>query len=236
MSEVVKVALVAEGITDYEVIKASIESMLNGRAFDVKLLQPEESVAFGAGNAGSLGGGWRGVYKWCNQAMSRCGGIISDDVVFMAYDLLLIHLDVDVSGEDPANDRYSPIPELKGVLPCRKSGNTPQQDAKLLRDVLLSWIGQTEKPSKVVLCTPCMSTETWVMAVYFPNDSQMNSKGWENHENPEGRLGAQPARSRFKKSHKDYSLRYGSFVSGWPRVVERLTEAARYNKDFLESL
>jgi hypothetical protein len=57
MSRTVRIALVAEGVTDYEVLKAAIESMLNGQSFDMKLLQPEGSVAFtGAGSAGALGG------------------------------------------------------------------------------------------------------------------------------------------------------------------------------------
>jgi hypothetical protein len=46
MSDTLKIALVAEGITDYEVLNAAIESMLNGRSFDLKLLQPEGSNAF----------------------------------------------------------------------------------------------------------------------------------------------------------------------------------------------
>ena len=46
MSSTVRIAVVAEGVTDYEVLRAAIESMLNGHSFDMKLLQPEGSVAF----------------------------------------------------------------------------------------------------------------------------------------------------------------------------------------------
>jgi len=46
MSETVRIALVAEGVTDYEVVRAAVWSMLKGRSFDLKLLQPEGSVAF----------------------------------------------------------------------------------------------------------------------------------------------------------------------------------------------
>src|ERR1700692_65308 len=57
MSNTLRIALVAEGVTDYEVLRAAVESMLNGQSFDIKLLQPEGSVAFtGAGNAGPRGG------------------------------------------------------------------------------------------------------------------------------------------------------------------------------------
>ena len=71
MSSTVRIALVAEGVTDYEVLKAAIESMLMGKSFDMKLLQPEGSVAFtGAGSAGAFGGGWKG----CIQVVSAGHG------------------------------------------------------------------------------------------------------------------------------------------------------------------
>ena len=121
MSSTVRIALVAEGVTDYEVLKAAIESMLAGRSFDMKLLQPEESVAFtGAGAAGPLGGGWKGVYKWCLQAATRSGGSVRNDPLFLAYDILILHLDADVASEDPANYPVNPIAELSGVLPCEQ--------------------------------------------------------------------------------------------------------------------
>lgn len=80
MSSTIRIALVAEGVTDYEVLNAAIESMLNGQSFDMKLLQPEGSVAFtGAGSAGALGGGWKGVYKWCLQAV--CGAVAACETI-----------------------------------------------------------------------------------------------------------------------------------------------------------
>ena len=115
MSNTVRIALVGEGVTDFEVLKAGIDSMLNGRSFDLKLLQPEESLAFtAAGAAGSLGGGWRGVYKWCLQAALRGDGVLSGDPLFISYDLLIIHLDADVASENSEGD----IPDLAGMLPC----------------------------------------------------------------------------------------------------------------------
>jgi hypothetical protein len=75
MSDPLRIALVAEGVTDKVVLEAAVQSMLNGQTFILTLLQPEESVAFtGAGHAGPLGGGWKGVYKWCRQATVRAGG------------------------------------------------------------------------------------------------------------------------------------------------------------------
>jgi hypothetical protein len=237
MSESLRVALVAEGVTDYEVIRAAVESMLNGRSFDLKLLQPEESVAFtGGGDAGRLGGGWRGVYKWCLQAVDRGGGMLSGDPLFVGYDLLLIHLDADVAGEDPAKDRYFPIPELDGVLPCEKACPPPQATTDALRLVLLSWVAENQVPDRTVFCTPSKSTEAWVMAIHFPNDREMSRLGWECHPKPESRLGQQPLAQRFAKKHEDYLDRQVHFVSHWPQVVARLSEAARFQNEFLAAL
>jgi hypothetical protein len=234
MSKTINIALVAEGITDYEVLTAAIESMLNGRSFDMKLLQPEESVAFtGGGNAGPLGGGWRGVYKWCLQAVERGGGSLREDPLFAGYDLLVLHLDADVAMEDPAKDGNKPIPELEGVLPCVKPCPPPNATTDLLRKVFLSWIGETQTPPKTILCTPSKSTEAWVMAAFFPNDNEMIRRGWECHPNPASRLAQQPVGKRFAKRQQDYQVRHADLQERWPSIVERLSEARRFHDDFV---
>lgn len=230
----IRIALVAEGVTDFEILHAVIEVLLNGASFDLKLLQPEESVAFtDQGNAGPFGGGWKGVYKWCLQAVQRGGGRLSDDPLFFGYDLLLIHLDADVAHEDPANSKISPIPELAGVLPCAKPCSTPRDTADALRLVMLSWVGEDATPPATVLCTPSKSTDAWVMASLFPNDREMNKVGWECYLKPERRLSQQPVRTRIKKSQEDYSNCRAEIQSNWERVYKTLFEAKRFQDEFL---
>lgn len=232
-----RIALVAEGITDHAVLSAAIESMLNGRSFVLTLLQPEGSIAFtGKGNAGTFGGGWKGVYRWCLQATQRGGGRLSNDPLFLGQDMLLLHLDADVSGEDPSNNTISPIPELAGILPCEQPCPPPSATTDLLRNMMLAWIGETHTPPKTVLCTPSKSTEAWVMAACFPKDKQMARQGWECHPNPESRLGQQPKGKRFAKNHDDYSERNSKLQAGWPSVVARLTEARRFQNDFVAAI
>jgi hypothetical protein len=234
MSNTVRIALVAEGITDYLVLKAAISSMLGNRSFNVKLLQPEESVAFiGAGDAGPLGGGWRGVYKWCLQAAKRGGGRVSDDPIFQTYDVLVLHLDADVASEDPANHKQNPIKALNGVLPCELPCPEPRHTTNALRTILLSWLGESESPPKTVLCTPSKAIEAWVVAIFFPKDPEMTKKGWECHPNPANRLGQQRKKHRFRKSQTDYQDRESAIQTGWHRVVSRLSEAKRFNDDFI---
>jgi hypothetical protein len=121
-----RIALVAEGVTDYEVPRTAIESILDGRSFVTKLLQPKESAAFsGASAAGPLGGGWRGVYKWCLQAAQQGSGSARGDPLFLSYGMLILHQDADVAGEDPANDPGNPIVGLSGVLPCEQPCTPP---------------------------------------------------------------------------------------------------------------
>jgi len=207
MSNTLRIALIGEGVTDYVVLSAAMESMLSGRSFDLKLLQPEGSLAFtGAGDAGPLGGGWKGVYKWCIQSAVRGSGHVSDDPVFVSYDLLVVHLDADVAGEDPANDAIDPIPELAGRLPCEQPCPPASATTGALRAVMSSWLGEAETPPRTVLCTPSKSTEAWVMAACFPTDRGMATKGWECHPKPATRLDnsgsrrASPRRVRITKN------------------------------------
>lgn len=229
-----RIGLVAEGITDFVVLKSAIESMLDGRSFDLKLLQPEGSVAFaGRGQAGALGGGWKGVYRWCVQAASRGGGALRDDPLFAGYDLLILHLDADVACADPANDVVAPIPELAGTLPCEQDCPPPGATTEALRLVILSWVGESEVPSRTVLCTPSKSTESWVLAALFPKDQEMRRKGWECHPNPAARLAQQPKRQRISKSRSDYEARALDLRRLWPDISMKLSEAERFRKEFL---
>jgi hypothetical protein len=233
MSSTLRIALVGEGVTDYVVLSAAIESMLNGRSFDMKLLQPEGSVAFtSGGSAGPLGGGWKGVYKWCLQSAARGSGHVSGDPVFESYDLLVLHLDADVAGEDPANHKKHPIPALAGHLPCEQPCPPASATTNRIRAVLLTWLGETVTPPRTVLCTPSKSTEAWVMAVCFPSDSEMIGKGWECHPKPATRLGQQPQKKRFSKTRAEYEKRQAQFQAGWPDIAARLSEAARFQDDF----
>jgi len=227
MSSPVRIGLVAEGITDYVVLNAAIDSMLAGRPYDLKLLQPEESVAFtGAGDAGQLGGGWKGVFKWCQQAIRRNNGHISNDILFNLYDVLILHLDADVAGEQSPDHG----------LPCEKPCPLPCATTDPLRAILLHWAGEQQTPPKTVLCTPSKSTEAWVMYALFPNDREMKKKGWECHPYPEGRLAQQQKQHRIAKNQRDYERRAPEIRDRWGALAAGLTEAHRFQQDFISQL
>jgi hypothetical protein len=55
MSEILRIALVAEGPTDKIVIEAALRAILGGRLFKLQQIFPEESAAFAL-----MGTGWVG--------------------------------------------------------------------------------------------------------------------------------------------------------------------------------
>jgi len=63
-----RIALVAEGPTDYVILEAALKAFL-GRDFVLIQLQPEATQP-------EMGSGWCGVLKWCYEASKRCIGPI----------------------------------------------------------------------------------------------------------------------------------------------------------------
>ncbi len=230
MSESLRIALVAEGETDKAVVSAAIAALVGDRSFILRLLQPEDSLALEPAGpfTGVKSGGWCGVYRWCQDVVGRSGRL-SDDPLFLAYDILIMHLDADVAGksyadcsiDDPVND-----------LPCEQPCPPPAASTDRLRQLLLRWVGETQSPPRTVLCTPSKSIEAWVMAALFPQDAEMRRRGWECHPEPAGRLAQQPSAVRIRKSKADYLAKQSDITGAWPRLCGHMTEAARFSDDF----
>lgn len=239
MSNPLRIGLVAEGVTDFVILHSALESIFQGSGytFDLKLLQPEESIAFsGAGKAGVFGGGWLGVYKWCLQSVEIGGGSLSGDPLFENIDFVILHLDADVADEDPSKNPHNPFIELNEMLPCSKPCPPASNTTKELRSLLLRWVGEVSVPDKVVLCTPSKSTEAWVMAALFPNDSQMKKKGFECFPKPEDRFAQQKNDARIKKNRSDYEKISRRFTEAWPKLILQLSEANRFDSDLKKVL
>jgi hypothetical protein len=232
MSNPVRISLIAEGITDYVVLKAAIEVILQARPFDLKLLQPDASVAFTRqGAAGTLGGGWPGVLKWMMASVNRAGRL-SSDPLFLNTDLLILHLDADVASLTPALNNDRSINGLVSDLPCEQDCPPPSDTTNRLRAVMLKWVGEDATPSKTVFCTPSKSTEAWVVTLFFLTDKELIKKGFECHPNPAKRLSVQPIANRFDKSEKDYTARHQNFKVGWNWLTTNLSEAKRFQDEF----
>jgi hypothetical protein len=224
MSERLRVALVAEGPTDKVVLRSAISSMLGGRSFILTQLQPEESLPFGR-----IGTGWVGVYRWCREAVRRDGGSLRNDVLYNTYDILILQLDADVAEKTYASGN---IHEAVEDLPRRQPCPPPAASTNPLRNVLLRWAGETTVPPKTVLCTPSKSMEAWVLAALFPND-EAALNGIECWPRPENRLGQQPVGQRIQKRTEDYENRSEELKRAWPNLAVNLTEAQRFQNEFL---
>ena len=232
MSEPLRIALVAEGPTDRVVIASAFRAILGKRAFVLTQLHPEGSLVFG-----EMGTGWAGVYRWCRNSAARGGGHLGRDaLVFQNYELLILHLDAGVAGENYANGSITARPE-DGSLPCELPCPPASATTNALRAVLLTWCGEISLPARVVVCMPSKSTEAWVVAALFPNDLAL-LKGIECFPKPETRLGQQPKKHRFRKRAQDYEDRSEEFKETWPGLVVPgvLGEARRFQQEFLAAL
>jgi hypothetical protein len=229
MSDPLRVALVAEGPTDKAVIGAAIRNILGDAPFILRQLQPEESVAF---LVPANGAGWGGVYRWCQKALTRSNGAIQTDILFLTYSLLILHLDADVATENYAN---AGINHSVNNLPCAGQCPPASVTTNALRAVLLNWIGQVAVPPKILLCTPSMNTEAWVLCALYPGDPVVKGGTLECLGQPENRLQAKPMRGRLvtrgKKLLEAYKARANEITEAWPRVRHICTEAERFSTD-----
>lgn len=150
-----RVRLVCEGPTDSDVIAAVLDAHLHGREYQLTRLQPDGSLY--GGDAGPHGGGWKGVRGWC-RAAAEAGGLEAVGALGPDVDVLVIHVDADVAAD----------PEHGVLRPC------PPPDATIeaVEAIVMSWLGVTTLPARVVLWVPCMATESWVLRGLFPTAPQ----------------------------------------------------------------
>jgi len=162
----------------------------------------------------------------------RAGGYLRDDVLYLAYDIVVLQLDADVADERYANGS---IVETVQDLPCSQDYPPPAASTDPLRRVLLRWAGEEEVPAKTVLCTPSKSTEAWVVVALFPDDIAVR-KGIECCPDAASRLGQQPLARRIRKRVSDYEAKAKDLCNAWPRLTASLDEARRFEAEFLRAL
>ncbi len=226
-SKVIKIGLVVEGTTDFKILEAVIGSLLTGRQLIITELQPLLDSTFNA-QPGSTGVGWPGVYRWCKQAVADNDGKLSGHVLFSRYDVLVVQIDADV-----ARTTYQKghIQDASGDLPCSEVCPPCSATTNKLRSVMLRWMGETETPHHVVLCTPAQALESWVLAALFPEDALVQSGGLECQRNPKGQLRNRPRAEKIS-TPADYEAKAVEVAVEWKNVCSICTEAQRFNVDF----
>jgi hypothetical protein len=228
MSDPLRVAVVAEGLTDIVVLKAAIGALLENREFVATVLRPELSQGL------DPSGGWTAVYSWCRQMVKQAGGPAPGNSLFDAHDLLVLHVDADVAGMRYADN--SNIQDPPNDLPCECPCPPPSATTDALRRVILRWLDQRDVPFRTVLCTPSKSTETWVLAALFPDDGAAAAVELECRPDAAAVLQRMPLDQRLIRSgHKQinkYREREGELRSAWPMVRAKCSEAERFSRDF----
>jgi hypothetical protein len=221
VSKILRVSYVVEGTTDFIVLDALIEKFLGGIDYVPRQIQPPTSEY--TDNQGTLGGGWKGVLRWCAQTGTSPGGF-AKSLPLLNCDCLVIHVDADIAAEVELQsyDLTAPCPSAKDT--CDK-----------IHAYLTNLIGNP-LPSKVVLCIPAQCTEAWVFAALHP-DLITNFQPIECRSEPETLLIGKPDKlvrdkdGRARKEPQRYTNAANRIAKGWSHTIAICSEAYRFETD-----
>jgi hypothetical protein len=230
MSEL-RIALVAEGPTDYETIQAALKAVLPD-PFVMIQLQPEATQ-------GMMGTGWCGVLKWCQAAGQRHSGSLDTDPTLVGFDLLIVHLDVDVASQQYA-DCGTLVEDIAqhnnwSDLPCAQQCPPISDTVDLLVKAIESWLGQSTAGDRTLFCLPAQSSGTWLAAAVLPSahpllvDSECNLS-------LESRLAQLPLKERIKKTTREYRLHAPHITEQWEQIKQVCTQAEHFEQLVLAAL
>ena len=232
MSEPLRVAVAVEGPTDAIALRAILNALLPDVEF--VRLQPEASRAFDSSPSSGTGAGWGGVYRWCRQAASEGSGSVSSSSILVNHDVLVVHVDADVASKTYSSASIRDAPHQD--LPCEEPCPPPSRTTDALRKVVLNWLGESNTPPGVILSTPSKKIEAWVVAAVWPNNRLVQQPDWECRSNPEDQLAQLPKGRRFEKHEDDYRRVEKEIQNGWRNVSAKLTEAGRFEREFLATV
>lgn len=218
-----RIALVAEGITDFIVIEAALKAILQ-RPFVLSQLQPEPTRP-------DMGGGWGGVFKWCQEFRQRGKASMESDPTLTDLDLVIVHLDADVADKNYADcgeavaQAALALQPLPGPLACPPPSNT----VTALEAVLLSWLHIPAVGPKSLFCIPSKATEAWLSAAALPPAHALLT-GLECNLHLETQLAQLPKGQRIRKSAREYRNLAEAVTAQWAQVKAHCTQAALFDQ------
>lgn len=231
MSEL-RIALVAEGPTDYAVINAALNAIVD-IPFILTLLQPEPTYQ-------SRGTGWCGVLKWCHD-IGRC----HTDKLTLApllspipIDMIILHIDADIADNEKCYENcgsqwsslatengWSPLPY--DHEPCPPSVNT----STYLRDMMRSWLHPALPDRKTVFCIPSRATDTWLLAAVMSGSPSILAD-IECRQDPATFLGSGlPKKLRINKSVSAYTSAAPLLIQRWKIITDCCPQALAFQND-----
>ncbi len=218
-----RIALIAEGTTDLIVIEAALKAILQ-RDFILSQLQPEPTRP-------SMGQGWGGVFKWCQEFRNRGYMSIESDPTLQGFDLVIVHLDADVADKtyaecgpaaEQAGQRLQPIPSSR---PCPPAADTVIE----LETLLLNWLGIAGLGPKSVFCIPSKSTEAWLAAAVLPQSHALLT-GIECNVGLAANLSQLPLNQRVRKSGRNYRELAPKVTSEWQQTKHHCRQARLFEQ------
>jgi hypothetical protein len=218
-----RIALVAEGTTDFIVIEAALQAILQ-RPFVLSLLQPEPTRP-------AMGGGWSGVFKWCREFCLRGAMSIETDPTLSLFDLVIVHLDADVADKsyadcgDAVEEAAQSLLPLPGSQPCPP----PETAVVALKNVLLSWLGIQATGPKSLFCIPSKASEAWLAAAVLPVNHALLT-GLECNLSLETRLAQLPRALKIRKRNLEYRRKAGVITSQWTTVKTHCSQASVFEQ------
>jgi hypothetical protein len=136
----IRVGLVAEGPSDWLALEELIRTVVTD--VDFLHIRPDMTLASKSPH------GWKGVRAWCQQMGPLLESFLSG-VLGLPLDLLVVHVDCSMAHN------------LGISHPCPPADAT----SNALREaVTRDWLGRDPLPGFVVLATPSLSTDAWIVA------------------------------------------------------------------------
>lgn len=215
-----RIALVAEGPTDFEIVQAALKAILPA-PFVLTQLQPEATYT-------AMGTGWGGVMKWCVATGARHQGSLDTDPALEQFDLLIVHIDLDVAhaayadcGQEVAAmaewKRWAPLP---CALPCPPASQT----AAALAARVFDWLAPALPGGRTVLCLPGQSIGAWLASATLPEGHALMASV-ECNPAVENRLATLPLASRIRKRRTEYRDAAPQVTTNWASVKARCAQA-----------
>lgn len=221
MSSLPRISFVVEGITDFIVLDALVDRFLGGIDYVPTQIQPQNSEFLNG--LGPLGGGWKGVLKWCDNISNSTDGFI-ESIVIANCEYLVIHVDSDIALE----------PELASLglsQPCPPARNACDG----IRAHLVSLLGGA-LPTTVLICVPAQCTEAWIFAAMHPVEVA-KFEPFECRAEPDRLLIGKSSRlvrgkdGAAKKQPVQYRAFAARIAAGWQNAVDLCPEAARFDSE-----
>jgi hypothetical protein len=169
----------------------------------------------------------------------RHGGTLDTDPLLEDFDLLILHLDIDVSTKDYADGGSELETRARqkscAVLPCAQPCPPASTSAASLAAVLNCWLAPAHTGRKTALCLPAQSSGTWLAVAVLPTGNSLLA-GAECNLSLEDRLAQLPKTQRIRKTAREYRTHAPKVTARWPDIKALCTQALVFEQAVLAAL